>query len=123
MVGTGTPNDKAWTWTDGKNYRADYEHDACEFGYRTSVFRGRSGIVLQAAGFEHPALAVGQLLHRVLQRHAVDHRGEHPHVVGAGAVHALGGAGDAAEDVPAADDQTDLYAMIDDTANFIGDAA
>jgi len=27
---------------------ADYEHDACEFGYRTSVFRGRSGIVLQA---------------------------------------------------------------------------
>jgi hypothetical protein len=28
VVGTGTPNDKAWTWTDGKNYRADYEHDA-----------------------------------------------------------------------------------------------
>ena len=28
VVGTGTPNDKAWTWTDGKTYRADYEHDA-----------------------------------------------------------------------------------------------
>jgi hypothetical protein len=28
VVGTGTPNDMAWTWTDGKNYRADYEHDA-----------------------------------------------------------------------------------------------
>lgn len=27
---------------------ADYGHDACGFGYRTSVFRGRSGIVLEA---------------------------------------------------------------------------
>jgi len=26
----------------------DYDHDACGFGYRTSVFRGRSGIVLTA---------------------------------------------------------------------------
>jgi len=26
----------------------DYDHDACEFGYRASVFRGRSGIVLGA---------------------------------------------------------------------------
>ena len=28
VVGTGMPNDKAWTWTDGKTSRADYEHDA-----------------------------------------------------------------------------------------------
>ena len=28
VAGTGTPNDKACTWTDGKTYRADYEHDA-----------------------------------------------------------------------------------------------
>jgi hypothetical protein len=28
VVGTGTPDDKAWTWTDGKTYRADYEQDA-----------------------------------------------------------------------------------------------
>jgi UDP-N-acetylmuramate dehydrogenase len=28
---------------------AEFGHDACRFGYRTSVFRGRGGIVLQAA--------------------------------------------------------------------------
>jgi len=28
VVDTGTPDDMAWTWTDGKTYRADYEHDA-----------------------------------------------------------------------------------------------
>jgi hypothetical protein len=28
VVDTGTPDDKAWTWTDGKTYRAYYEHDA-----------------------------------------------------------------------------------------------
>ena len=24
VVDTGSPDDKAWTWTDGKTYRADY---------------------------------------------------------------------------------------------------
>jgi UDP-N-acetylmuramate dehydrogenase len=43
----------------------DYDHDACGFGYRTSVFRGRSGIVLQAELAltpDDPAAVKGRLL-------------------------------------------------------------
>ena len=47
-------------------------------------------------------------LERVLQRQRVDDRGEHAHVVGLGAVHAGTGAGHAAPDVAAADDDRDV---------------
>ena len=43
---------------------------------------------------------------------AVDHGGEHAHVVGAGAVHAARRAGHAAEDVAAADHDRDLDAEV-----------
>jgi len=42
------------------------------------------------------------LLERVLQSQGVDHRGEHAHVVGSRAVHALGARGDTAKDIAAA---------------------
>ena len=48
------------------------------------------------------------------RRERVDHRGEHPHVVGGDAVHALGAVGDAAEDVAAAADHRDLEAQVVD---------
>ena len=53
-------------------------------------------------------------LERVLQRERVDHGGEHAHVVGGDAVHALGAVGDAAEDVAAPDDRGDLDAQVVD---------
>ncbi len=46
----------------------------------------------------------------VLQRERVLHRGDHADVVGRGAVEALGGGRDAAEDVAAADDDGKLDA-------------
>ena len=48
------------------------------------------------------------LLERVLQRERVDHRRQHAHVVGGGAIHAARAGRDAAEDVAAADDDRDL---------------
>ena len=51
-------------------------------------------------------------LERVLQRERVDDRGEHPHVVGAGAIHASRRAGEPTEDVAAADDDRDLDTQI-----------
>ena len=50
------------------------------------------------------------LLERVLHGERVHHRREHAHIVGAGPVEALGGAGEAAEDVAAADDEAELVA-------------
>ena len=43
-------------------------------------------------------------------REGVDHGREHPHVVALRAVHPRAGALEAAEDVPAADDDADLHA-------------
>ena len=51
-----------------------------------------------------------ELLQRVLKRQRVDHRGQHAHVVGAGAVHAFGRGGDPAEDVAAADHHAHFHA-------------
>ena len=51
------------------------------------------------------------LLERVLQRQRVHHRRQHAHIIGAGPVEALGGAGQAAEDVAAADDEAELMPL------------
>ena len=52
------------------------------------------------------------LAHRVGQRERVHHGGQHAHVVGGGAVHADRAAGDAAEDVAAADHDGDFAAEL-----------
>ena len=61
------------------------------------------------------------MLERVLQRQRVDHRGEHAHVVGGRAVHALGAGREAAEQVAAADDDGGLHAELLDLADVLGD--
>ena len=61
------------------------------------------------------------LLERVLQRQRVDHRRQHAHVVGGGAVHAARAGGDAAEDVAAADDDGGLDAHALDLGDVLGD--
>ena len=61
------------------------------------------------------------LLERVLQRQPVDDGGQHAHVVGGGAVHALGAGRQAAEDVAAADDDGGLDAEPLDFADVHGD--
>ena len=61
------------------------------------------------------------VLERVLQRQGVDDRGEHAHVVGGRAVHALGARRQAAEQVAAADDDGDLDAELLDLADLLGD--
>lgn len=48
------------------------------------------------------------LFQRVLHGKRVQHCGEHTHVVRGGTIHALGGRGQPAENVAAADDQRDL---------------
>src|SRR5690606_23719052 len=58
----------------------------------------------------HDARHRAAALERILQRKRVDDRGEHAHVVGRDAVHARLGQSRAAEDVAAADDETDLDA-------------
>ena len=50
----------------------------------------------------------------------VDDGGQHPHVVGGGAVHARGGVGDAAEDVPAADHRAHLRAQRVHALDLVG---
>ena len=61
------------------------------------------------------------VLERVLQRERVDDRGEHAHVVGGGAVHALGAGREAAEQVAAADDDAGLDAELLDFGDVLGD--
>ena len=61
------------------------------------------------------------LLERILKRQRVDHRGQHAHVVGGGAIHAARARGDAAEDVAAADDDGRLHAHRLDLADLAGD--
>src|SRR6185436_11434386 len=53
-------------------------------------------------------------LERVAERERVDHRREHPHVVGGRALRALLAQLAAAQDVPAADDDRDLHAALRD---------
>ncbi len=50
------------------------------------------------------------MLERVLEGERVDHRGEHAHVVGRGALHALGAGREPAEQVAAADHDGGLHA-------------
>ena len=60
------------------------------------------------------------LLERVLQRQGVDDRRQHAHVIGRGAIHALGAGGQAAEQVAAADDDAGLDAELLDFADLTG---
>ena len=60
-------------------------------------------------------------LERVLEGEGVQHRRQHPHVVGGGAVHALRGALEAAVDVAGADDDRDLDAPVADLAHLARD--
>jgi hypothetical protein len=64
-----------------------------------------------------------RLAHRIGQRHGVHHRRQHAHVVGRGAIHAGGRAGQPAEDVAAADDDADLDAEIGHRLDFRHDGA
>ena len=60
-------------------------------------------------GGEHAGEAA-YALQGILEGEAVDHRGQHPHVIGGDAVHAVRAVGHAPEDVAAADDRGDLDA-------------
>jgi hypothetical protein len=62
------------------------------------------------------------LFEGVLQRQAVDHRRQHAHVVGGGAVHAPGARHEAAEDVAAPDDDGRLDAELLDSFDVFGNA-
>ena len=68
----------------------------------------------------HPRLGA-QLLERALEREGVHDGGQHPHVIGAGPVEALGRGGHAAKDVAAADDETQLGAMLARGEYFAGE--
>ena len=68
------------------------------------------GDLLHADGGEQAGLHAFAL-EGVLQGHGIDDRGEHAHVVGLNAVHALGGAFHAAEDVSTADHDGDFDAV------------
>ena len=61
------------------------------------------------------------LLERVLHGERVHHRRQHAHIVGAGAVEALGRAGEAAEDVAAADDQAELVPVVLGRLDLVGE--
>src|SRR5690606_30734541 len=62
------------------------------------------------------------LLQRVLQCQRVVAGCEHAHVVGARAIHALGAAGDSAEDVAAADHHRGLHPALDEVTDLGGEA-
>ena len=91
--------------------------------------------LLEVADGAQPDVGLGHLLHgdrpldpggdagaldAVTERQPVDHRGQHPHVVGVGAVHARCLRRDAAEDVPTADDDGDLGALAVDRDDLPG---
>ena len=61
-------------------------------------------------------------LQRGLHRQGVHHRRQHAHIIGGGPVDALGGAGQAAEDVAAADHHADLAAGVGGFLHVRGDA-
>ena len=80
----------------------------------------RLGHVLHLDGGLHARVHAG-FFQRLLQRHAVDDRRQHAHVIGRAAVHAAIGRGDAAPDVAAADDDRDLHAHGVDFRHFARD--
>src|SRR5580704_94445 len=59
---------------------------------------------------------------RVLKRNRVDHRGQHAHVIGRDPVHIHGGRSDAAEEIAAAYDETDLDTGAGDFGDFRSEA-
>ena len=63
-----------------------------------------------------------QALESVLQRQRIDHRGEHPHVIGRHPVHAGARQPRAAEDVAAAQYDRDLDPHLGQLADLAGDA-
>jgi len=69
---------------------------------------------------EHARLHVAAL-ERVLQRERVEDGRQHPHVVGRRPIHSAAGAGDAAKDVAAADDDGDLSSEGVKIGDFSGD--
>ena len=93
---------------------AGEDHDAAFFEVAACAAADvRLGDAVHANGRHQPRLAA-ERFERVLQREAVDHRGEHAHVVGRGFLDAgvAGGELGAAEDVAAADDDGDLNAEL-----------
>src|SRR4051812_25942976 len=64
-----------------------------------------------------------ELLERVLELQRVEDDRQHPHVVRGRAVHALGGARDAAVDVPCPQHDRDLDAAVVDALDLLGDLA
>ena len=80
------------------------------------------GDVLDLDGRLHARLHA-DVFQLALERDAVHDRGEHPHVVGHGAVHAAGVGGRAAPDVAAADNDGDLDAEAVDFLDGEGDVA
>ena len=97
------------------------DHDAplFEVTYRpsTNVVLGNLSDVDRR---QDPGLQV-DFLERVLQRHGIDHAGEHPHIVGVGAVHALFRSRHAANDIAAADHDADLDVHLVYFADLIRD--
>ena len=64
-----------------------------------------------------------EVLQAAHQGHAIDHCGQHSHVVGRGAVHAAVGGGQTAPDVAAADDHRELHAQGSHFLDFSGERA
>ena len=84
----------------------------------------RFGDVLHFDGGLHPRDNAA-LLEFTLQREAVDHSGEHSHVIRGRAIHAAMTGGEAAPDIAAADDNRNLHAEVVDLLhlprNFLND--
>ena len=79
------------------------------------------GHLVHADGRYHAGVDF-QRLERGLHRQRVHHRGQHAHVIGSGAFHALGRALQAAEDVATADDHADLDAHLVERGGELGHA-
>ena len=82
----------------------------------------RLGDLRDIDGRQH-ARVHARLLQRVLQDDGVHHCGEHADVVGGGAIHVARALRDAAEDVAAADDDSDLDAQVAHVPYLLGDGA
>ena len=60
----------------------------------------------------HNAAGAIDPLDGILQGESIHNRGKHAHVIGLGALHTLGRAGDTAEDVAASDNDRDLDPLV-----------
>ncbi len=90
-----------------------------EVAHRAAADVGLGDLVHVDRG--HDARLHAGRLQGVLQGQGVHDRGQHAHVVAGGPVHALGGRGQAPEDVAAADDDGDLHAAVDRGADLLRD--